>query len=102
MCRPACPSAPCAAPPGPKLTLPEHTHILHQVALGLGALKYANVIHRDLAARNVLIGEALATKIADYGMSRDISSEKEYYRMSNLSRPLPLRWCAPEVRLESA
>ena len=50
------------------------------------------MIHRDLAARNVLIGEALATKIADYGMSRDISSEKEYYRMSNLSRPLPLRW----------
>lgn len=85
---------------GPKLELPELTHILHQVALGLAALSYANVIHRDLAARNVLIGDALATKIADYGMSRDVTAERDYYRIQNLSRPLPIRWCAPEVLSE--
>ena len=85
---------------GPKLELLELTHILHQVALGLAALNYANVIHRDLAARNVLIGDALATKIADYGMSRDVTAERDYYRVQNLSRPLPVRWCAPEVLSE--
>ena len=47
--------------------------------------------HRDLAARNVLIAEELAVKISDYGLSRDVSVEKEYYRMQTFGRPIPLR-----------
>ena len=35
-------------------------------------------------------------KIADFGLARDIY-EKDYYRIEDKSRPLPVRWMAPET-----
>ena len=82
---------------GPSLKLTELLSILHQVAMGLVALKAHQIVHRDIAARNVLIGEDLCVKVSDLGLSRDVSVEKEYYRMQTFARPLPLRWTPPEV-----
>ena len=82
---------------GEGLQLVEHLCILHQIAMGLSSLKDHQIIHRDLAARNVLMGEDLTVKISDYGLSRDVTTEKNYYRMQTFSRPIPLRWTAPEV-----
>uniref|UniRef100_A0A452VJ80 receptor protein-tyrosine kinase n=1 Tax=Ursus maritimus TaxID=29073 RepID=A0A452VJ80_URSMA len=48
-------------------------------------------IHRDLAARNVLVGENLASKIADFGLSRG----EEVYVKKTMGR-LPVRWMAIE------
>ena len=62
----------------------------------MGCLHAAEIIHRDLAARNVLVGVDLVVKVADYGLSREVSTERDYYRFRNL-RPVPLRWTAPEV-----
>jgi serine/threonine protein kinase len=71
-------------------------YILYQVALGMGGLHALGIVHRDLAARNVLVGVDLNVKVADYGLSREVSQEREYYRHRN-NRPIPLRWMAPEV-----
>lgn len=53
-------------------------------------------MHRDLAARNCLIDEHLHVKVADYGLSRDVDEDKNYYRI-HTERPIPLRWTAPEA-----
>ena len=71
-------------------------HLLHQVALGMTELGKAGIVHRDLAARNVLIDERLQVKVADYGLSRDVEEDKNYYRI-HTERPIPLRWTAPEA-----
>jgi serine/threonine protein kinase len=73
-------------------------YILYQVALGMSGLHALGIVHRDLAARNVLVGVDLAVKVADYGLSRDVTESKEYYRFRS-NRPLPLRWTAPEVAI---
>ena len=58
------------------------------------ALTRAEVVHRDIAARNVLVEGSrsqLAVKIADFGLSRETTDDKNYYRVQT-GRPLPVRW----------
>lgn len=40
---------------------------------------YLQCIHRDLAARNILVAEDHVLKIADFGLTRNLS-EVDYYR----------------------
>lgn len=73
--------------------------ILHQVALGMSFVHGSKkIVHRDLAARNVLLTPDLQAKVADYGLARDVG-DKMYYRMKT-SRPMPIRWMAPETLRE--
>jgi serine/threonine protein kinase len=84
---------------GHKLLHPAPTkliHMLHQIALGCQALARSGIVHRDLAARNVLVDDRLRVKVADYGLSREIDDDKNYYRLAT-ERPMPLRWMAPEA-----
>ncbi len=82
--------------PRPQLLLDDQLYILYQVALGMQALHARGILHRDLAARNVLVGVDLVCKVSDYGLSREITPERDYYRHAT-NRSVPLRWMAPEV-----
>jgi hypothetical protein len=62
----------------PRAELDEQLYLLYQVALGMAALHGLNILHRDLAARNVLVGEDLVCKVADYGLSREVTAERDY------------------------
>ncbi|XP_046965857.1 fibroblast growth factor receptor 3-like [Vanessa cardui] len=62
-----------------------------QVALGMQHLEERGITHRDLAARNILVDGAGVLKVADFGLSR--SGVYVHTR----SRPVPLRWLAPEA-----
>ncbi|KAI6231205.1 Tyrosine-protein kinase [Aphelenchoides besseyi] len=62
-----------------------------QAACGLEYLHKKLSIHRDVSARNCLLSGSIL-KLADFGMCR----ETEIYKV-DLSKPLNVRWLAPEV-----
>ncbi|CAG9786577.1 unnamed protein product [Diatraea saccharalis] len=66
-----------------------------QIALGMQHLEARGITHRDLAARNILVDGAGVLKVADFGLSR--SGVYVHTR----SRPVPLRWLAPEAIIQS-
>ena len=57
------------------------------------------IVHRDLAARNVLVGEDLILKLADFGLSRELT-DNEGYHMRGMEDKLPVRWMAVESILD--
>lgn len=68
-----------------------------QVAQGLSYLSSLKFVHRDIATRNCLIDSHHVVKIADFGLSREISND--YYRIGSATACLPVRWMPPEALL---
>ncbi len=71
--------------------------ILLGVARGVHHLHSESIIHRDLAARNILLTANMESKVADFGLSRQLlNKEGNNYTKSSFG---PLKWMAPEAIL---
>ena len=82
----------------PKLDTVEQLHVAKQVASGMTYISEAWYVHRDLATRNCLVGEHLVVKIADFGLTRNISVNEDYYKGSEHDA-IPIRWMPCEAIL---
>ncbi|XP_004347345.1 spleen tyrosine kinase [Capsaspora owczarzaki ATCC 30864] len=75
---------------GLRWTAGEFGHALAQVAAGLAYLESIRFVHRDIAARNCLVGVGLSVKISDFGLTRSLAEEHDYYKMEHKGR-LPVK-----------
>ncbi|XP_037978404.2 dual specificity protein kinase splB isoform X2 [Plutella xylostella] len=78
------------------LTSRDLTVFAYCVARGMDYIASKGIVHRDLAARNVLVDHNKLCKIADFGMSREVSGNEERAKQRHA---LPVRWMAPEALL---
>lgn len=58
---------------------------------GMQYLEINKIVHRDLAARNILLATRHQAKISDFGLSRNINDNKEYYMATKGGR-WPVKW----------
>ena len=62
-----------------------------QIACGMVYLESQHYIHRDLAARNILLASKFQAKISDFGLSRVLVEEQNFYQASKGGR-WPIKW----------
>ncbi|XP_039984730.1 tyrosine-protein kinase ZAP-70 isoform X2 [Xiphias gladius] len=70
-------------------------NLMHQVSMGMKYLEEKNFVHRDLAARNVLLVNQQFAKISDFGLSKALGEDDNYYKARTAGK-WPLKWYAPE------
>ncbi|XP_051554303.1 tyrosine-protein kinase JAK1-like [Myxocyprinus asiaticus] len=66
-----------------------------QICQGMEYLGSQNYIHRDLAARNVLVENESLVKIGDFGLTKSIKDNEDYYKVTE-EQDSPVYWYAPE------
>ncbi|XP_075944399.1 tyrosine-protein kinase ZAP-70 [Anarhichas minor] len=77
------------------VTMEHIVNLMHQVSMGMKYLEEKNFVHRDLAARNILLVKQQFAKISDFGLSKALGADDNYYK-SRTAGKWPLKWYAPE------
>ncbi|XP_034036041.1 tyrosine-protein kinase ZAP-70 [Thalassophryne amazonica] len=77
------------------VTVENIVNLMHQVSKGMKYLEEKNFVHRDLAARNVLLVNQQFAKISDFGLSKALGADDNYYKARTAGK-WPLKWYAPE------
>ncbi|CAK4328823.1 unnamed protein product [Aphanomyces euteiches] len=72
---------------------------VYQFALGLASLHNADIIHRDIKSDNVLITQTNEVAIADFGLSRTVSSFEN--TNTGIKVAGTMNWMSPEHYFES-
>uniref|UniRef100_A0A8C5GAA4 Tyrosine-protein kinase n=1 Tax=Gouania willdenowi TaxID=441366 RepID=A0A8C5GAA4_GOUWI len=75
-------------------------HYASQVCKGMDYLAMKRYIHRDLATRNILVESEMRVKIGDFGLTKVLPHDKEYYTVREPGES-PIFWYAPESLTES-
>uniref|UniRef100_A0A8C4XEK7 Tyrosine-protein kinase n=1 Tax=Erpetoichthys calabaricus TaxID=27687 RepID=A0A8C4XEK7_ERPCA len=81
----------------------DHRKLLHyasQICKGMEYLTLKRYIHRDLATRNILVESENRVKIGDFGLTKVLPQDKEYYKVKEPGES-PIFWYAPESLTES-
>eukprot|EP00055_Hartaetosiga_balthica_P011532 m.52750 g.52750 ORF g.52750 m.52750 type:complete len:1850 (-) comp7633_c0_seq1:1457-7006(-) len=81
---------------GKSINLRTMLSFIHGACAGLQHIHLKGCIHRDIAARNILLSSDLIPKIGDFGLARELSGDKEYYR-SHGNGIIPVRWTSLEA-----
>ncbi|XP_072275500.1 tyrosine-protein kinase JAK1 [Pyxicephalus adspersus] len=81
-----------------KINLKQQLQYAIQIAQGMDYLGSRQYVHRDLAARNVLVENEHRVKIGDFGLTKAIETDKEYYTVKD-DLDSPVFWYAPECLL---
>uniref|UniRef100_A0A8D0E4G9 Tyrosine-protein kinase n=1 Tax=Salvator merianae TaxID=96440 RepID=A0A8D0E4G9_SALMN len=83
-----------------KISLKQQLKYAVQICKGMDYLGSRQYVHRDLAARNVLVENEQRVKIGDFGLTKAIQTDKEYYKVND-EQDSPVFWYAPECLLQS-
>ncbi|XP_058492299.1 tyrosine-protein kinase JAK2 [Solea solea] len=75
-------------------------HYTSQICKGMEYLSSKRYIHRDLATRNILVETEQRVKIGDFGLTKVLPQDKEYYMVKEPGES-PIFWYAPESLTES-
>uniref|UniRef100_A0AAY4DW83 Tyrosine-protein kinase n=2 Tax=Denticeps clupeoides TaxID=299321 RepID=A0AAY4DW83_9TELE len=81
----------------------DHKMLLHyasQICKGMDYLASRRYIHRDLATRNILVESEQRVKIGDFGLTKVLPQDKEYYTVREPGES-PIFWYSPESLTES-
>ncbi|NP_001086862.1 Janus kinase 1 (a protein tyrosine kinase) S homeolog [Xenopus laevis] len=81
-----------------KINLKQQLKYATQICKGMDYLGSRQYVHRDLAARNVLVENEQIIKIGDFGLTKAIQTDKEYYTVKD-DLDSPVFWYAPECLL---
>uniref|UniRef100_A0A8C5XAJ8 Tyrosine-protein kinase n=1 Tax=Malurus cyaneus samueli TaxID=2593467 RepID=A0A8C5XAJ8_9PASS len=74
-----------------KINLKQLLRYAVQICKGMDYLGSCQYVHRDLAARNVLVESENRVKIGDFGLTKAIETDKEYYTVKD-DRDSPVFW----------